>query len=191
MGVTQDIQKLQEQMKVLMELLRHPSKQASTVLYLVETIQNLERINYDYANKWNIAASYIQNKHLETEYNSWVEQIDKIESPQMKQLFMLQPIGAKPEGTPTAPELCGEKSPFHKDVTCFDKFQHDGPEHMGINKDGKMFKWAKDKDFGEVDNSSTPEVPAGLEPTDNEIPDAPSEDPEEEPEEKEEEPPEQ
>jgi hypothetical protein len=174
MGITQDVKKLQEQMKVLMELLRHPSKQASTVLYLVETVQGMENVNFDLSTKWNTAVDYLQNKQLVQEYNDWVEQIDKIPNPQMKQLFMLQPIGQKPVETPSAPALCGVINPFRKDVTCFDQLGHEGEEHLGIDKDGKMFKWTKDKDLGEVDNVQTPEVPEGAQPEIDELPEAPA-----------------
>jgi len=156
MGIAQDIKKLQEQVKVLMDLLRNPSKQAGTVLYLVETIQKLESVNYDYAHKWNMAVAYLQNKQLVDEYNEWVTKADEIQNPQMRQVFMMQPIDGKPEKAPDAPALCGKANPFKEDIICFDISNHEGDEHIGVDKDGRMFKWTDKEDLGEVEEDELP-----------------------------------
>ena len=160
MGMVQDVEKLKKQMATLMALLKNPDKNASSVLYLVKTIESIESINFDLSYKWNCAAAYIQNKGLDKEYNEWIAKVEQIPNPDMRKLFMMQPIGEPPKGTPTAPELCGIENPFRKGMSCMDIHNHEGEEHIGMDNEGKMFHWTKDKDMGEVESSELPQAPA-------------------------------
>lgn len=181
MGIAQDVKDLQEQMKTVMELLKSPNKNTKLVLYLIETIQTIENVNQDLSIKWNTVQAYLQNKQLVPEYNEWVLKLESIENPQMKQLFVMQPIDAKKTPQETAPELCSMESPFHAKVKCFDQKGHTGEEHIGVDENGKMFSWTKDKDLGEIDTVKVPETPQSELP--EETPIAPLGDGEEEPEE--------
>lgn len=164
MGTQEDIKKLQEQSKTILTLLKNPPKNAQTVLYLVETIQKLENANFDLSNKWNTVVAYLQNKKLVEEYNDWVTQLEAIENPQMKQLFMLQPIGEPREKeTPTAPELCKHTNPHREGLECSDIIAHEGGIHTGTDSDGMVFQWTDEKDLGEIEEKNMPIAPTNME----------------------------
>ena len=167
MGIAQDIKRLQDQMKTVMDLLKNPNKDAASVLYLVRTIEHIEAANLDLSHKWNCAAAYIQGKSLEEEYNAWVTKLEGIQDPAMQRLFMLTPIDQKNMGTPTAPKLCGHKSPGDEKLTCMDVNGHTGDEHIGVDENGVMFHWTNEKDLGLMDVSEVPTAP-GPEPSNTE-----------------------
>ena len=164
MGTQEDIKKLKEENKAIMTLLKNPPKNAQTVLYLVESIQKMENANLDLSYKWNTAVAYLRNKQLIMEYNDWVAQLETIESPQMKQIFMLQPIGKPKEAeVPTAPELCKHMNPHREGLECSLPIAHGGDIHSGKDTNDTAFQWTEDKDMGEWEEKNLPIAPTNLE----------------------------
>ena len=162
MSVEKRLEIVEKKMETVEELLINPTEETKLVFYLLDAVRNLENVNLDLTNKWNTAVAYFNNKGLVAEYNNWVDQLEKIQNPQMKQLFMMKPIDEQPvKEVPTPPqaEACEVASPFHKGVKCSDIKGHEGEVHMGVDEKGIMWKWTDKEDLGQVSEADTPEVP--------------------------------
>lgn len=157
------VKQLEKENEVFKALLLNPSGDAENVLYLVNTVRTMEQINFDLTNKWNTAAAYLKNKGLVPEYNAWVTKMDGITDPNMKMVFANQPIDRPPAPEETsAPELCGKINPHKDKMACVDIKLHEGDIHMGVDNDGKMFKWTEEKNLGQVEQEDLPEAPSEI-----------------------------